>query len=214
MAGPGRIKLLNPVILAGFSFLIFAPIELIAGFTLHNPTISANASHDAFDGLFFLIGGSIDVLLARSTRHALYCWSRKGLSIAIGLLASVFVGIGILLAQTPEAGASQLVAALILGPASIALNWWWHKRLEVHGDEHHHGYNVHLLVDAGSGLIVIGAAILTTALDDATINLWGAYSILSLAFFLGVRALWRDFPTLIHRPSNHPLTTGSHGQTH
>lgn len=217
MAVFGRIKQINPVMLAGMSFLIFAPIELIAGYSLHNPAISANASHDAFDGLFFLFGGSVDLLLARSTRHSLYCWSRKGLSITVGLLASVFVGLGLLFEQSSRDGVSnlgreQLIVAFILGPASICLNWYWHRRLEEHGDEHHHGYDIHLIVDAGSGFIVIIAAIITFLLADGIFNLLGGYIILGLALALGLRALWSDFPKILHSHENHPMNTGhNHG---
>lgn len=191
----------SPVMLAGFSFLLFSPLELALGYLTHNTAIAANASHDAFDGVFFLVFGWVMAGLARSKDHRYYCRGRGILAIVIALLAVAFVGIGILFDRGSGDGLGQMIAALTLGPASFGLNLFWHRRLDPHDREE--GFGVHLLGDMiGSAIVfVCGPIAYLAAVPGA--NFWGGILTLAIVTIIAAMRAAAILRAIWHRAVDH-----------
>ena len=205
MAIHGRINATSPVILAGLCFLIFAPIEIVASFVFHNSAIAGNASHDAFDGLAFIVFGKIESRMLQSIRHEIYCRLRGYFNIVIALVAVIFVGVGLAFETSNDAGSSQMVAALVLGPISFALNWYWERKLAGHI-----GFNVHLLGDMVGSVIVTVCGILAYKFSYGHLNRIGGFLILSATLVIAIAGVREIVKEINHSEEQHPVKKDDH----
>ena len=186
MTGWAKLRGLGPVVLAGLSFLVFSPVELTAGHLTHNTAIAANASHDAFDGIFLLFFGWLDAKLASSADHRWFCHGRGIIAICVALMAVAFVGIGILFEHHNHADAAEMIAALIIGPVSFMLNRYWQKQLDP--QEHHHGgFNTHLMGDMAGSAVVFICGPLVYLTGQPVINFWGGIATLLMVAVIAVQ---------------------------
>ncbi len=200
--------------LAGFCFLLFGPIEIAISFLVHNSAIAANASHDAFDGLYFIAFGYVDVRLARSRNHKVYCTRRGLIGMATAFLAIVFVGFGLVFERSNDTSLEQMLAGLIVGPFSFYLNYFWERRLHEKGEIAHKGFEVHLLGDmAGSAIVTLSGVIAFITLKPSW-NLWGGIAILIITMVIALtksRSIWQD---IRHTAEEHPHYDAQHAHHH
>ena len=205
-----RIRAWGPVIGAGLTFLAIALAMLGAGHLTHSALLRASGSEAAFDGIYYLIGGTASLALARSVRHWLHCWSRQSLSLGACLLAVFFYGYGALTEANPSASGGQALFGLLLGPVYLVLNLYWHRRLEEEDDHHHAGFDAHLVVDAiASGVLAVGG-LLAWFLMNGRINYWSAVAVLTVAVPFSLWRSWHIVSSMRHRAHNHPPKDDHH----
>jgi Co/Zn/Cd efflux system component len=189
---------------AGLFFTVFAPLELVTGYTLANPALVGNAYHDLFDGLGFLALGLLALGLARSHSHFLACWGRELVSLCMTVLTAGLTIWSIVSQSHGSTGLGQLIAALIIGPASAYANWYWHQRIHAAGDSRNRGFEFHLLADMAIGPIVALTSLAAYATGQAGWIVGGGWAIVGLVSLvaLGMAALHSRFLTT-HRQAHH-----------
>lgn len=192
MAGTGRFTS-NPVILAGFCFLIFAPIEIATSFVVHNSAIAGNAFHDGFDGIYFIAFGYIDGRLAQSDDHAIFCTRRGKFAIVTATLAIVFVAAGLVFEHSNDHTVTQMAAGLIVGPISFGLNYFWERRLHRSDGHGQSGFSVHLLGDMAGSIVATLSGVMAFVTATTAWNFWGGIGILVITFGIALtksRSIW------------------------
>jgi hypothetical protein len=204
MSGRSRLRDSGPVVQAGLALLVISCVLLASGVALHSALLRASGAEAAFDGLYYLVGGTLSQLMAWSKRHWLHCIGRRTLSLVACLLAVVFYGAGALTERDPGTGLAQAVAGLVLGPLYFVFNLYWHRRLEAHGDEAHAGFDVDLIIHlmAAVALTLGGAAAWLTA--NPAWNFGGALVVLVLSALYALYRGWFIVRGMTHRSRNHP----------
>jgi Co/Zn/Cd efflux system component len=203
LATLGRLRTYNPVILAGLCFIVFAPIEIAAGYYFHNSAIAGNASHDAFDGVAFVILGKIDASLANNPRHEIYCRLRGRFGMVTALLAIFFVGGGLAVVRSNDHTFDQMIAGIVTGIASFLLNGYWERRVE-HGHAHETaGFSAHLLGDMVGAVIVAASSIAAYTFADGRWNRGGGFLILAVTSVIAIAKILKILRQIRHSESEH-----------
>ena len=195
--------LYTPVVLAGFCFLIFAPIEIAASFIVHNSAIAGNAFHDAFDGVFFIAFGYYDRRMLLSPEHRIFCTRRGKFGIATACLAVLFVAAGLTFVQSDNTSFDQMVAGIVIGPVSFFLNYYWEKRLSSHAEHRHSGFSVHLLGDMAGSVIAGTSGIVAFATGYASWNTWGGYAIFASTIAIAAPKTIKLWKSIQHTEDQH-----------
>lgn len=214
LATRGRKISTNPVILAGLCFIVFAPIEIVIGYVVHNSAIAGNASHDAFDGVAFVVLGKIDATLANNPRHEIYCRLRGRFGMVTALLAIFFVGGGLAAVRSNDHTLEQMIAGIVTGIASFLLNGYWERRLE-HGNEHGTtGFSAHLLGDMIGAVIVAASSIAAYSFADGRWNRGGGYLILAVTSVIAIAKILKIMRKIHHSEAEHHDHDPEHAHHH
>jgi Co/Zn/Cd efflux system component len=209
----GRKTLYTPVVLAGVCFLLFAPIEIVASFIVHNSAIAGNAFHDAFDGVFFIVFGYYDRRMLLSPEHRIFCTRRGRFGIVTACLAVLFVAAGLTFVQSDNTSFHQMAAGIVIGPVSFFLNFYWERRLSSHADHKHNGFSVHLLGDMAGSVIAGTSGILAFASGFAIWNTFGGYAIFASTLAIAAPKsikLWRSISHTEDQHHDHEHTGHQH----
>ncbi len=193
---------LDNVVLAGASFLVLAAFLIPFGATLHSAVIMAYGMDSANDGVFFFIGGIASLWFSRNHRHWVNCYARESIE---GLAMLFGVGsywLGIILVASTGAGLHQMVVGLIFGPIGMAVNWYWHGRVEA-DDADHEGFTWHLLANLAGAAAMIPCGIFAFVFAAPSVNLWGAYVVLIATAAMCIGPGWKVLVRVWHRPSDH-----------
>ncbi len=203
MAISGRLHSWSPVVKAGLSFLLLSALLLPLGHVLRSSAIAGLGSETAFDGGFYLAGGSISLALKRSRHHLLNCTTRQGLELAALVTGSCFFALGALHQPSTLASSAQVIVGFTLGPAAIWLYWYWHRVTEAHED-HHHGFSWHLLADTIAAGSIMVAGVVTALTGEPAWNFRTAMVTFALVLILAIAPAREIIGGMSHRPANHP----------
>jgi hypothetical protein len=143
----------TPIPKVGLRFLIFGPLELAAAVIVGNSAVASNGIDNLVDGLYMTFGGHLDDRLAHSPRHERYCKLRGRLGIFSALIGIVMIGLGLLLERNNRADLAQMIVGLAVGSIGFWLTYKGHREVEGHGDQHHSGFDAHLLQDMTSSIV-------------------------------------------------------------
>lgn len=201
----------SPVVGAGLSFLVYAVLLIPLARLLESSVIMAAALDSVNDGVFFLIGGLASLWLAGHSRHWLNCYARESLELAAMMFGIVSYTLGIMLQPSTETSFGQLAVGLTFGPIGIALNLYWHRRVEA-GHDDHEGFSWHLLADLLASAALIPCGCLAYWTGDPRVNLWGAVAVLIATVLLAVVPARRVLARVWHRPADHDCA--DHPSTH
>jgi hypothetical protein len=198
----------TPVIMAGLSFGALALALLPIGHLVSSSAIFALGLEAAFDGVFFILGGTASRLLQRSERHVLWCYTRESVEL-VALGSGVFFTLGLFLQPSTDTSSAQGLAGVVGAVIAVGLAVFWHRRLDEH---HHHGFDAHMRADAAVAASVALASIAAAITGQPRVSFWGALvgAVVGLGF--SAAAARRIIRRLWHPPSKHP--TGHVGHAH
>lgn len=204
MSFQDRIRHVGPVALAGLSFLALGAILITCGRAFTSSALAGLGSELAFDGCYYLGGGILSRLLARSRFHFLRCWSRETLELIALLAGTAFFTLGALLQPNSDTSRAQMVAGLVLAPIAIGLNAFWHPRLENPSDGHRHtGFSTHMVIDAITAVMVGSAGIFAFTTGEPQWNTVFAWLVIVVAVAVSIRPAATILRRMAHRPGDH-----------
>jgi len=157
-----------------------------------------------FDGSYYLVGGLLSHLFARSDTHFWSCWTRETLELVALLAGTFFFALGAFLQPSSETSLAQMVAGLVFAPIAIPLNWYWHRRLEPPTGGHHHtGFDTHMKIDAATAALVAASGVVAFATHNPIWNSFFAGIVVGIAISLSIKPAFHIMSRMSHRAHNH-----------
>lgn len=204
MLSRDRLQSWGPVIGAGLSFLTLGAILVVSARSFASPALAGLGSELIFDGSYYLVGGILSHLFARSSTHFWSCWSRESLELVALLAGTVVFALGAFLQPGNGTGLGQMVAGLIFAPIAIPLNWYWHRRLEPSAAGHHHtGFDTHMKIDAATALLVACAGVAAYLSSNPAWNMVFSVLVVVVAVAWSIGPAGRIVGRMSHRSHDH-----------
>jgi|GEM_PF-2245930 len=204
MSAQDRLRSWGPVIGAGLSFLTLGALLTSSARAFSSSALAGLGYELLFDGSYYLVGGILSHLFARSDTHFWSCWTRETLELVALLAGTGFFALGALLQPSTQTSLAQMVAGLVFAPIAVPLNWYWHRRLEPSAGGHHHtGFDTHMKIDATTAILVAIAGVAAFATGNPLWNSIFAGIVVIIAIGWSIKPALHITSRMSHRTHNH-----------